>query len=264
MTTTAPLAQGLYDPAFEHDACGVAFVVDIHGRQSHELVEQGITALVHLDHRGASGAETNTGDGAGILTQIPDAFYRAVVDVELPAAGRYATGIAFIPGDAATVAGTIEAVEKIVASEGLEVLLWRDVPVVADSLGSGALGAMPTFKQLFLAGPKGVYEGLDLERRAYVARKRIEHEIAHGDDTVYFPSLSCRTIVYKGMLTTPQLRDFYPDLADERFESALALVHSRFSTNTFPSWPLAPPLPVPRPQRRDQHSQGQPQLDAGP
>ena len=241
MTTTAPLAQGLYDPAFEHDACGVAFVVDIHGRQSHELVEQGITALVHLDHRGASGAETNTGDGAGILTQIPDAFYRAAVDVELPAAGRYATGIAFIPGDAATVAGTIEAVEKIVASEGLEVLLWRDVPVVADSLGSGALGAMPTFKQLFLAGPKGVYEGLDLERRAYVARKRIEHEIAHGDDTVYFPSLSCRTIVYKGMLTTPQLRDFYPDLADERFESALALVHSRFSTNTFPSWPLAHP-----------------------
>ncbi|CAN5576899.1 glutamate synthase large subunit [soil metagenome] len=241
MTTTPPPAQGLYDPAFEHDACGVAFVVDMHGRRSHELVEQGITALVHLDHRGASGAETNTGDGAGILTQIPDAFYRAVLDVELPEAGRYATGIAFIRGDEGEVSATVEAIDKIVASEGLEVLAWREVPVVADSLGSGALGAMPTFKQLFLAGPEGGYEGLDLERRAYVARKRIEHEIAEGDETVYFPSLSCRTIVYKGMLTTPQLRDFYPDLADERFESALALVHSRFSTNTFPSWPLAHP-----------------------
>ena len=241
MTTSPPPAQGLYDPAFEHDACGVAFVVDQHGRASHALVEQGITALVHLDHRGASGAETNTGDGAGILTQIPDAFYRAVVDVELPEVGRYATGIAFLPGDEATVAATVAAIDKIVASEGLEVLAWRDVPVVPDSLGSGALGAMPTFRQLFLAGPDAAHEGLDLERRAYVVRKRIEHEIAEGDDTVYFPSLSCRTIVYKGMLTTPQLRDFYPDLADERYESALALVHSRFSTNTFPSWPLAHP-----------------------
>ena len=240
MTTNAPLAQGLYDPAFEHDACGVAFVVDLHGRQSHDLVEKGITALLHLDHRGASGAETNTGDGAGILTQIPDAFYRAVVPAELPSAGRYATGIAFLPGDADRVAGTIEAIEKIIMSEGLEVLAWRDVPVVPDSLGSGAVEAMPAFKQIFFAGPGGIYVGLDLERRAYVARKRIEHELANGH-TVYFPSLSCRTIVYKGMLTSPQLRDFYPDLADERFESAMAMVHSRFSTNTFPSWPLAHP-----------------------
>ena len=241
MTTSPPPAQGLYDPAFEHDACGVAFVVDMHGRASHRLVEQGITALVHLDHRGASGAETNTGDGAGILTQIPDAFYREILDVELPDAGHYVTGIGFLPGDDAQVSATMASVEKILASEDLEVLTWRDVPVVADSLGSGALGAMPTFRQIFLAGPDGLVGGLDLERRAYVARKRIEHEIANGSDTVYFPSLSCRTIVYKGMLTTPQLRDFYPDLADERFESALALVHSRFSTNTFPSWPLAHP-----------------------
>jgi glutamate synthase (NADPH/NADH) large chain len=241
MPTSLPPAQGLYDPAFEHDACGVAFVVDLHGRRSHELVEQGITALVHLDHRGASGAETNTGDGAGILIQIPDAFYRDVLDVELPATGRYATGIAFIPGDDAQVAAAIEAVDKIVASEGLEVLAWRDLPVVPDDLGQGALGAMPTFRQLFLAGPGGSYEGLDLERRAYVVRKRIEHEIGSGDDRIYFPSLSCRTIVYKGMLTTPQLRDFYPDLSDERVDSAIALVHSRFSTNTFPSWPLAHP-----------------------
>jgi glutamate synthase (NADPH/NADH) large chain len=241
MTTTPPPAQGLYDPAFEHDACGVAFVVDLHGRRSHDLVEQGITALVHLDHRGASGAETNTGDGAGILVQVPDAFYRAVAGFELPEAGRYATGIAFLPGDAAEVAEAIESIGKVVASEGLEVLGWRDVPVQPDGLGSGALGAMPTFKQLFLAGPGASFEGLDLERRAFVARKRIEHEVGTDDRRVYFPSLSARTVVYKGMLTTPQLRDFYPDLADERFESALALVHSRFSTNTFPSWPLAHP-----------------------
>jgi glutamate synthase (NADPH/NADH) large chain len=238
---TPPPAQGLYDPRFEHENCGVAFVVDLHGRRTHHLVEQGITALVHLDHRGASGAETNTGDGAGILIQVPDAFYRAVLDVELPAAGAYATGIAFIPGDEAEVAAARDAVDKIVASEGLEVLAWREVPVDASSLGSGALDAMPSFRQVFLAAPGGELEGLDLERRVYVVRKRIEHEIGAGDRRIYFPSLSVRTIVYKGMLTTPQLRDFYPDLSDERVESAIALVHSRFSTNTFPSWPLAHP-----------------------
>src|SRR6476661_3625575 len=122
---TPPPAQGLYDPRFEHENCGVAFVVDLHGRRTHQLVEQGITALVHLDHRGASGAETNTGDGAGILIQIPDTFYRDELTVELPAVGSYATGIAFLPGDAAEVAAAIEAVDKIVASEGLEVLAWR-------------------------------------------------------------------------------------------------------------------------------------------
>ena len=238
---TTPPAQGLYDPRFEHDACGVAFVVDLHGRRTHQLVEQGITALVHLDHRGASGAETNTGDGAGILIQVPDAFYRAVLDVTLPEAGHYATGIGFIPGDEAEVQSAIDAVDKIIASEGLEVLAWREVPVDPGSLGTGALDAMPSFRQVFIAGPDGAYEGLDLERRVYVARKRIEHEIGSGDQRVYFPSLSARTIVYKGMLTTPQLRDFYPDLSDDRVESAIALVHSRFSTNTFPSWPLAHP-----------------------
>ena len=181
---TTPPAQGLYDPRFEHENCGVAFVVDMHGRRTHQLVEQGITALVHLDHRGASGAETNTGDGAGILIQVPDAFYRDVLDVELPAAGAYATGIGFFPGDDAEVASAVEAVDKIVASEGLEVLAWRDVPVDASSLGSGALSAMPTFRQLFLAAPGGAAEGLDLERRVYVVRKRIEHEIGEGEHEV--------------------------------------------------------------------------------
>ncbi|MBV9953204.1 MAG: glutamate synthase subunit alpha, partial [Acidimicrobiia bacterium] len=233
-----PRRQGLYDPAFEHDACGVAFVVDLHGRPTRDIVEKGLTALLHLDHRGATGAEANTGDGAGVLIQVPDRFLREVVDFDLPPVGHYATGIAFLPaGEAASDA--TDAVDKIVASEGLTVLGWRDVPVQPDSLGSMARDVMPVFRQVFVAAPDAAMAGLDLERAAYVVRKRIEHEAVEG--SVYFPSLSSRTLVYKGMLTTPQLREFYPDLRDERVESALALVHSRFSTNTFPSWPLAHP-----------------------
>jgi glutamate synthase (NADPH/NADH) large chain len=233
-----PRRQGLYDPAFEHDACGVAFVVDLHGRPSREIVDAGLTALLHLDHRGATGAEANTGDGAGVLIQVPDRFLREVVDFDLPPVGHYATGIAFLPAGESTSDAT-DAVDKIVASEGLTVLGWRDVPVQPDSLGSMARDVMPVFRQVFVAGPDGNLSGLDLERAAYVVRKRVEHEAVEG--SVYFPSLSSRTLVYKGMLTTPQLREFYPDLRDERIESALALVHSRFSTNTFPSWPLAHP-----------------------
>ncbi|MCU1352370.1 MAG: gltB 1, partial [Acidimicrobiales bacterium] len=242
---TSPPRQGLYDPANEHDACGVAFVVDLKGRRTHDLVEKGIAALCHLEHRGASGAETNTGDGAGILLQIPDAFFRAVAGVDLPPAGAYATGMAFLPTEPDAADAVAESIDKIAASEGLEVLAWRDVPVDASSLGSGAVGAMPIFRQVFIAGPDGQYDGLDLERRVYVVRKRVEHEVngaAEGSGgRVYFPSLSNRTFVYKGMLTTPQLRDFFVDLQDERMASAIALVHSRFSTNTFPSWPLAHP-----------------------
>ena len=240
MATTPP-PQGLYDPANEHDACGVAFVVDMQGRRTHDLVEKGITALVHLEHRGASGAEVNTGDGAGILIQVPDAFFRAVVDFDLPEAGAYATGIAFLPADGEAADAAVEAIDKIVASEDLAVLGWREVPIDAGDLGTGAAGAMPSFRQVFIAGKGAELRDLDLERRVYVARKRIEHEIGTDGDRVYFPSLSCRTVIYKGMLTTPQLRDFFLDLRDPRVESAIALVHSRFSTNTFPSWPLAHP-----------------------
>ncbi|MFM7059802.1 MAG: glutamate synthase large subunit [Actinomycetes bacterium] len=240
MPSAIPPRQGLYDPAFEHDACGVAFVVDVHGRRSHRLVEQGITALCNLEHRGASGCETNTGDGAGLLIQVPDAFYRAVVAFELPPAGAYATGIGFLPADAAEAAVAAKAVEGIVAEEGLEVLGWREVPTVDSMIGETARAAMPSFRQVFIAGAG--LSGLNLERRVFIARKRIEHEVASGTgERVYFPSLSPRTITYKGMLTTPQLREFYPELADERVDSAIALVHSRFSTNTFPSWPLAHP-----------------------
>jgi glutamate synthase (NADPH/NADH) large chain len=235
MQRSLPAAQGLYRPEFEHDACGVSFIVDMHGRQSHEIVARGISALCNLEHRGASGAETNTGDGAGVLLQLPDRFFRAVVDFELPPAGSYAAGMAFLDPD--KVAASVEAIEKLVAEEGLVLLGWRDVPVDDSMLGKGAKDVEPVFKQLFVGG----FSGMDLERRAFMLRKRIENGAASEGAGTYFPSLSSRTFVYKGMLTTPQLSAFFPELTDERMESALALVHSRFSTNTFPSWPLAHP-----------------------
>jgi glutamate synthase (NADPH/NADH) large chain len=245
-----PAARGLYDPANEHDSCGVAFVVDMHGRRSRDIVDKAITALINLEHRGAAGAEPNTGDGAGILIQVPDAFYRAVVDFELPAEGSYATGIAFLPQARAEVALAVSGVEKILAEEGLAVYGWREIATDDSSLGALARDAMPTFRQLFFGSEDRSLSGMDLERRAFVVRKRVEHELGHdgpgrdapGRESVYFPSLSASTIVYKGMLTTPQLKQFYLDLQDERMESALGLVHSRFSTNTFPSWPLAHPF----------------------
>ncbi len=235
-----PARQGLYDPTFEHDACGVSFVVDMHGRRSHRMIELGLRSLCNLDHRGATGAEANVGDGAGILIQVPDAFLRAVVDFELPDAGTYAVGTAFLPRDAADAAQAAKGIEKIVASEGLQVVGWRDVPVDASMIGSMASEVQPTFRQVFIAAADGEssLSGLNLERRVFIVRKRIEHEL---EPPVYFPSLSGRTLVYKGMLTSGQLEGFFPELTDERVDSALALVHSRFSTNTFPSWPLAHP-----------------------
>jgi len=243
MSHDLPGPTGLYRPDLEHDACGVSFVVDLHGRRSHGLVAQGLTSLCNLEHRGATGAEQNTGDGAGILIQVPDAFLRHAVDFELPDAGSYAVGIAFLPRDTDQADRVAEGIAEICDSEGLVVLGWRDVPIDSSMIGSSALEAMPTFRQLFVTDIAGEESGIVLDRRAFLARKRIEHEIldTHGDQAVYFPSLSARTIVYKGMLTTPQLGEFFPDLRDERVESALALVHSRFSTNTFPSWPLAHP-----------------------
>ena len=232
-----PATQGLYDPRYEHDACGVAFVVDMHGRSSHDMVQRGLTCLYQLDHRGATGAEANVGDGAGMLIQLPDSFFRQVTDFDLPEAGSYAAGMAFLPSEDPD--GAAQAIEALAEQEGLRVLGWREVPTVSSSLGSFATDAMPVFRTLFIAGSENSpIRDLDLERAAFILRKRIEHEI---QPTVYFPSLSCRTFVYKGMLTCDQLPEFFPDLTDERLESALALVHSRFSTNTFPSWPLAHP-----------------------
>ncbi len=230
-------AQGLYDPAFEHDACGVAFVADLSGRRHGEIVALALHALHNLDHRGASGAEPETGDGAGILIQVPDAFLRAVTPFALPERTAYAVGIAFLPTDLTERIDAVKALDAIAAQEGLTVLGWRELPVdpVTAGIGAGARDVMPHFAQLFLAGASGE-QGLALDRLAYCARKRAEHETG-----VYFASLSARTVVYKGMLTTHQLGQFFPDLTDPRLQTALALIHSRFSTNTFPSWPLAHP-----------------------
>ncbi|MFJ7410771.1 glutamate synthase large subunit [Streptomyces sp. NPDC098077] len=227
-----PAQQGMYDPRNEHDACGVGFVATLTGVASHELVEQALTVLRNLEHRGATGSEPDSGDGAGILCQVPDAFLRAETSFDLPEAGSYAVGIAFLPADDSTEA--VRTIEEIAAQEGLEVLGWRDVPVTPALLGNGARATMPTFRQVFVAD--GESTGIVLDRKAFVLRKRAEREAG-----VYFPSLSARTIVYKGMLTTGQLEPFFPDLSDRRFASTVALVHSRFSTNTFPSWPLAHP-----------------------
>ncbi|MGB8994329.1 MAG: glutamate synthase large subunit, partial [Pseudonocardiaceae bacterium] len=192
-----------------------------------------LTALRNLEHRGARGGEPDTGDGAGILIQVPDDFFRQVVDFELPQPDRYAVGTAFLPDDDTAEAAVMAAVEDIAVQEGMRVLGWRQLPVQPEGVGPTARSAMPRFRQLFLASNE---EGLELERRVYCVRKRAEHDL-----DVYFPSLSGRTIVYKGMLTEEQLVSFYPDLSDERVTSSLGLVHSRFSTNTFPSWPLAHP-----------------------
>ncbi|MCU1397906.1 MAG: gltB, partial [Acidimicrobiales bacterium] len=231
--------QDLYDPRFEHDACGVGFVASITGNVSRSIVTMGIGALCNMEHRGATGAEPDTGDGAGILIQVPDKFLRAVAGFELPAAGQYAVGLAFLPSDVEAAHKATASIEAIIADEGLSVLGWRDVPVEASTLGTTSRAVMPSFRHLFVADPAGA-GGVDLDRRMFIARKRIEHELPPEQST-YFPSLSSRTLIYKGMLTTPQLAIFFPDLADERVESAVALIHSRFSTNTFPSWPLAHP-----------------------
>ncbi|MFF0726571.1 glutamate synthase large subunit [Streptomyces sp. NPDC004134] len=233
-----PAAQGLYDPRYEHDACGVGFVATLSGEASHALVQQALTVLRNLEHRGATGSDPDTGDGAGILLQVPDAFLRATAGFPLPAAGSYAVGMAFLPVAEDEAAAVRERVGAIAAEEGLRVLGWREVPVAPGLLGAGARATMPSFAQLFVesADPAARKSGIELDRSAFVLRKRAERET-----DVYFPSLSSRTLVYKGMLTTGQLEPFFPDLSDRRLTTAIGVVHSRFSTNTFPSWPLAHP-----------------------
>ena len=227
-----PSALGLYDPANEHDACGVAMVATLNKIQSHEIVSKALTALRNLEHRGASGAEPDSGDGAGILIQVPDKFYRSVVSFELPKVGSYATGIFFVQKNNPL---NNEKINQIAAEEGLSIIGWRDMPINSSSIGKTALSVMPDFKQVFLTGLNDETD-IVLERMAFCFRKRIEHTMP-----IYISSLSSRTIVYKGMLTTGQLEEFFPDLSNPLVESAMALVHSRFSTNTFPSWPLAHP-----------------------
>ncbi|HEY2044858.1 MAG TPA: glutamate synthase large subunit [Jatrophihabitans sp.] len=243
--TAVPAAQGLYDPRTEADSCGVAFLADLKGRPSHTLVRNALVALHNMDHRGAAGAEPSSGDGAGLTVGVPDEFLRAVLDFELPAAGAYGTGIAFLPTDGQARDRVKAVLADTAAQEGLRILGWRAVPTKPDGLGPTALGVMPVFEQVFVAaaqdGADGV-AGIELERGLYCLRKVAERVVSEAGDELYFPSLSSRTLVYKGMLTTAQLATFYPDLSDERFATAIALVHSRFSTNTFPSWPLAQPF----------------------
>ena len=231
---TAPVAQGLYDPAFDKDACGLAMVATLRGTPGHDIVKTALTALTNLEHRGAVGSDAGTGDGAGILTQIPDSFLRAVTGFELPSKGLYAAGLVFIEsGDEQKVEAGFQ---NLAEQEKLTVVGWREVPVNPAVLGDLAREAMPVIRQVFVSSEDNA-SGMELERRAFRLRKRSERTLG-----AYHPSLSSRTIVYKGMVTTLQLEPFFPDLSDERFESTLALVHSRFSTNTFPSWPLAHPF----------------------
>ncbi|MGA2547795.1 MAG: glutamate synthase large subunit [Rectinemataceae bacterium] len=249
-----PPKQGLYDPRAEHDSCGIGFVVNIKGRKSHQIVSQSLTILNNMSHRGGAGYERNSGDGAGVLTQIPHRFFSEVCPesgIELKAAGEYGVGMVFMPRNPSTRAIVKGRVEKMIFEEGLSCLGWRDVPVDVSSLGNISRAVMPHICQVFIGRGAGAAaytlasDDMAFERRLYVVRKRAEKSIEDRDESAtdyfYFSSLSCKTIVYKGMFTSEQVEPFYLDLSHPSFESALSVVHSRFSTNTFPSWERAHP-----------------------
>ncbi|WP_045577265.1 glutamate synthase central domain-containing protein, partial [Desulfosporosinus sp. I2] len=243
-----PKKQGLYDPALEHDACGMGFVVNIKGEKSHDIIDEALTVLENLSHRGSSGADENTGDGAGILIQIPHDFFKRECDAlgfDLPEKGSYGVGMVFAHRYHDFRKTQMETFEKIVQEEGQRILGWREVPIDKTTIGEGAKAAMPRLIQVFIGKDVSLSNGMDFERKLYIIRKRAEKVIGpmceDKGGTFYIASLSSKTIVYKGMLTAEQLRNFYLDLADLDFTSALAMVHSRFSTNTFPSWERAHP-----------------------
>ncbi|MES9873811.1 MAG: glutamate synthase large subunit, partial [Candidatus Sedimenticola sp. 6PFRAG7] len=241
-----PPKQGLYDPRNEHDACGVGFVADIKGRKTHKIVEQGLGILERLTHRGAVGADPLAGDGAGILIQLPDAFFRAVVDFDLPEFGAYAVGHLFLPRDNAAREEAESTIARFVESEGQSIIGWRDVPVDNKGLGHSVVPTEPVNRQVFIARADNCADQDAFERKLFVIRKQIEKVVREsgieGKEAFYFTSMSSRTITYKGMLLADQVGEYFPDLCDERMESALALVHQRFSTNTFPTWDLAHPF----------------------
>jgi glutamate synthase (ferredoxin) len=255
LRSAPPQAEGLYDPRYEHDACGVGFVVNIKGARSHSVVERGLQVLINLQHRGACGCEANTGDGAGILIQPPDRFLRKVANalgIGLPPAGQYAVGNIFLPRNEGERKQIRTLIEQTAAEEGQTLLGWRPVPTTQHVLGPSAAAVMPVVEQIFI-GYGGDVPGraslqadpMRFERKLYVIRKRVEHAVDKlplaERHMFYIPSLSSRTLIYKGMLTADQIQPTFPDLTDPDVESALALVHQRFSTNTFPSWPLAHP-----------------------
>ena len=244
-----PCQEGLYDPTFEHDACGVGFVAHLQGKASHHIISQGLELLRNLEHRGAVGAEKSSGDGAGILTQIPDSFFRSVVkkssNIDLPPQGEYGVGMVFIPRDPDAFSETQSIVEQSIEELGQICLGWRRVPTCNDTLGETVRGVEPIIKQVFIQKDPTI-DRESFERKLFVIRKyaqaRVTASPIRGTGYFYIPSMSSKTIVYKGQLITQQLPHYYPDLRDERYSSALALVHSRFSTNTFPSWALAQPF----------------------
>ncbi len=241
-----PPRQGLYDPANEHDACGVGFVANIKGEKSHQIVQQGLEILDRLTHRGAVGADPKAGDGAGILMQLPDAFFRAVIDFDLPAVGEYAIGMLFLPRNEASRTVCEEVVERLIKEEGQQLIGWRDVPVDNSGLGYSVTPTEPVVRQVIVARGDNCADQEAFERKLFVIRKQIEQLVRkaemEGGSSFYFSSFSSRTIVYKGMLLSNQVGEYYEDLRDERMTSALALVHQRFSTNTFPTWDLAHPF----------------------
>ncbi|MGI0493792.1 glutamate synthase large subunit [Alkalinema pantanalense CENA528] len=246
MNYSLPRKQGLYDPQFEHDACGVGFVVHMKGQRSHDIVQQALTILVNLEHRGACGAEINTGDGAGILTQIPHTFLQKVASaaqITLPEPGQYGVGMIYGSPDPAQRTAGRQTFEQIVQEEGQTILGWRDVPTDNSALGDTAKASEPCMQQVFIQRAADLADDLAFERKLYIIRKRAHNAIrATGIDPCWYPaSLSCRTLVYKGMLLPDQVGSYYPDLHDPDFTSALGLVHSRFSTNTFPSWERSHP-----------------------
>ena len=244
-----PQRQGLYDPASEHDACGVGFVANIAGERSHALVHQGIEVLVRLEHRGACGCDPESGDGAGILIQLPDRFLRKVAargGIELPEPGSFASGMVFSSPDATQRAQQKAALDRLVAEEGQQVLGWREVPTDPDAIGWLARREMPQIEQIFVGAASGL-TGDAFERKLYVIRRRFENEVLdsqEAESVVYLPSLSSRTFVFTGMVMASQIERFYPDLVDPDLDSALALVHSRYSTNTFGAWDLAQPFRI--------------------
>ncbi|MFC2115657.1 glutamate synthase large subunit [Bacteroidota bacterium] len=239
---TRPRQQGLYVPEFEHDNCGIGFVTQIQGKKSHEIISMGLEVLENMSHRGAEGADSKTGDGAGILIQIPRDFY-LIQGYSVPPEGQFGTGILFLPGDNTQLKQCLSIFERIMTEEGITIIDYREVPRDNKVIGNLAREVEPEMTQVLL---KADLEQIDFERRLYVARKRVENAVRETDmslkEQFYIPSLSTRVLIYKGMLTSEQLGEYYLDLKDERLSSAIALVHSRFSTNTFPSWDLAQPF----------------------
>ncbi|MCB1510999.1 MAG: glutamate synthase subunit alpha, partial [Hyphomicrobiaceae bacterium] len=252
-TRHAISAQGLYDPRFEHDACGVGFIADLKNRKSHKIIENALQILVNLTHRGAVGADPLSGDGAGLMMQIPHEFFAAEAErlkIKLPAPGDYAVGHIFLPRDKRLRRECEEIFQKVCDTEGLKLLGWRDVPTDNSCLSAPTIATEPFHRQIFIGKGDGITDEAHFERRLYVLRKVInntihakydELDLSDSDIDFYVVSLSSRTLVYKGMFLSDQLGKYYADLTDPRLTSALALVHQRFSTNTFPSWKLAHP-----------------------